>query len=93
MNSIYTTESGETSGEFTVPFKISFDCETPDGTEVMAEATLVNARSRLDGDNLVCDAEIALCMSVLQRKEAQIVGKIDFSRAKSVMRKMCIPFV
>ncbi len=82
MNSIYTTESGETSGEFTVPFKISFDCETPDGTEVMAEATLVNARSRLDGDNLVCDAEIALCMRVLQRKEAQIVGKIDFSAPK-----------
>ena len=82
MNAIYMTESGESSGEFTIPFKLSFDCETPSGTEVMVEVVLVNARGRSDGDNLVCDGEIALCMRVLRRGEAQVVGKIDFSAPK-----------
>ena len=40
------------------------------------------ARTRLDGDNLVCDADIFLCVRASLRGEREIVSAIDFTAAK-----------
>lgn len=82
LNSIYTTADGESAGDCTFPFKITLDAETPDGTTATAFARLAAARARLDGDNLVCDADIFLCVRASLRGEREIVSAIDFTAAK-----------
>lgn len=82
LNMIYTTADGESAGDCTMPFKIALDAETPDGTTPTAFARLLCVRARLDGESLVCDADVFLCVRASICGERKIVSTIDFTAAK-----------
>lgn len=83
LNTIYTNAEGETASvEYGVPFKVTIDCETPDGAEANVTATLVSARTRPDGENLVCDMDIAVSARAVLRGETVAVDNIDFTSPK-----------
>ena len=91
LNTIYASEGGETaSAEYTVPFKVFIDCETPDGAEAAVTASLVSVRTRPDGENLVCDMDIAVSARAVAHGEATVVDSMDFTAAK-VFKKPAYP--
>ena len=49
LNVICHTPDGITSGEGTMPVRLTLDAETPAGTEVMTTARLADLRARIDG--------------------------------------------
>ena len=83
LNTIYTAAEGETAAvEYSIPFKVTMDCETPTGAEANVSVSLVSARTRSDGDNLVCDMDIAVSARVVACGEAVTVESIDFTAPK-----------
>lgn len=86
LNVICHTPDGITSGEGTMPVRLTLDAETPAGTEVMTTARLADLRARIDGENLICDADVALTAEGTVRGECTVVGAIDFTAAKPVAK-------
>ena len=86
LNVICHTPDGITSGEGTMPVRLTLDAETPAGTEVMTTARLADLRARIDGENLICDADVALTAEGTVRGECTVVGTIDFTAAKPVAK-------
>ena len=83
LNTIYTAAEGETAAvEYSIPFKVTMDCETPTGAEANVSVSLVSARTRSDGDNLVCDMDIAVSARAVACGEAVTVESIDFTAPK-----------
>ena len=81
---IYKTAEGTfASAEHALPFKIVLDCETPSGVDTSANAELVSVRTRSDGENIICDMEIALCLRAIERRECETVKSIDTAGAKA----------
>lgn len=80
LNTIYVDAAGEFSAAaYTVPFKVTMDCETPEGAAADVSAFLISARTRPDGDDLVCDMDIAVSVRAVENGEMPIVESIDFS--------------
>ncbi|MBQ5389419.1 MAG: DUF3794 domain-containing protein [Clostridia bacterium] len=91
LNTIFTTEDGElASAEYTVPFKVTMDCETPEGASASVTAALISARARTDGDDLVCDMDIAVSARAVAEGECAAVGSIDFT-SPNVYTKSAYP--
>lgn len=88
LNVICHTADGITAGEGTIPIRLTLDAETPAGMTVTAAARLADLRARIDGENLVCDADVALTVCGTVRGERSIVGAIDFTAAKPVEKSI-----
>lgn len=83
LNTIYTAEDGEiASADYSVPFKITLDCDTPDGAVANACVSLLSARTRADGENLVCDMDVAVCVRAAASGETDAVEQIDLTAQK-----------
>ena len=86
LNVICHTPDGIAAGEGTIPVRLTLDAETPAGIEVTASARLADLRARIDGDNLICDADVALTAQGAVRGEVNAVSAIDFTAAKPVAK-------
>ncbi|MBQ4150981.1 MAG: LysM peptidoglycan-binding domain-containing protein [Clostridia bacterium] len=75
-------EGGIYSSEYTVPFKIVLDGDIPDGADILSNASLLSARSRLEGENILFDMDIALSMRVMEKTLEKTVSKADFTDVK-----------
>ena len=84
LNVICHTPDGIAAGEGTVPVRIVLDAETPADMEVTAAARLCDMRARIDGENLVCDADVALTAQGVLHGTCDAVCQIDFTAAKPV---------
>ena len=82
LNAICHTPDGIASGEGTVPVRLTLDAETPPDTAATATARLADLRVRIDGENLVCDADIALTVQETVRGSCTVAASIDFTAAK-----------
>lgn len=90
-NTIYVSENQETaSAEYSIPFKISLDCGEANAAKANVSAALAAVRARPDGDNLVCDMDIALCAHVTVCEEIPAVESMDFT-AKATYKKSTYP--
>lgn len=86
LNVICHTPDGIAAGEGTIPVRLTLDAETPAGIAVTASARLADLRARIDGDNLICDADVALTAQGAVRGEVNAVSAIDFTAAKPVAK-------
>ena len=83
LNTVYAEESGAIgSAEYTLPFTLTLDCESAEPFFANAEVSLLSARVRADGENLVCDMDIAACVRVRAQGEVRAVANVDFTDAK-----------
>lgn len=83
LNTVYVDGEGKmASAEYAVPFAVVLDCETPDNTVSRASVSLLTARVRPDGENLVCDMDLAVSVRAMAKGESAAVSKMDFTEAK-----------
>ena len=87
LNVICHTPDGITSGEGTMPVRLTLDAETPAGTEVMTTARLADLRARIDGENLICDADVALTAEGTVRGECTVVPGLDVAVCRIAVRQ------
>lgn len=83
LNTVYAEESGAVgSAEYMLPFALVLDCEAAEPFFANAEVAFLSARVRADGENLVCDMDISVCVRVRAQGEARAVSGVDFDGAK-----------
>ncbi|MBR5538457.1 MAG: LysM peptidoglycan-binding domain-containing protein [Clostridia bacterium] len=83
LHFIFKTADGTySSAEHSLPFKIVLDCESQSAVESVASAAIAGIRTRADGENIVCDIEMALSIRVIEKSETRIVKKADATGAK-----------
>ncbi|MBE6680035.1 MAG: LysM peptidoglycan-binding domain-containing protein [Ruminococcaceae bacterium] len=75
-------ENGVISNEYTVPFKITLGGDYSDAMVASGSAVLLNTRSRIDGNNIVFDMDIALCVRAAKNESIATVEKYDFKTLK-----------
>ena len=76
MQAIYETENGYGCGNFSLPFELSFDGAAGDDGACGADAEIVSARTRVDGDRLICDMEVAVTVFAERRREENAVVSV-----------------
>ena len=83
MNSVYKTENGGySSAEYTLPFKLAWDIDTKNETENTASVSLVSVRTRTDGENIVCDMDIAASVRGFEEDEKNVLRSVSLDGAK-----------
>ncbi|MBQ7661016.1 MAG: LysM peptidoglycan-binding domain-containing protein [Clostridia bacterium] len=95
MQAIYEGEGGYGCGSFRLPFEISFDAADADGCGCYADAEVVSAHTRIDGDRLICDAEIALTVFAERRADESAVVSIALQKDtpyETAKHPICIVF-
>ncbi|MBQ4556049.1 MAG: hypothetical protein IJA60_00195 [Clostridia bacterium] len=83
LNSIFVTENGAVSADYSVPFSITLNCENVENAEVMCIASLFHAKTRVDGESLICDMDIALSMRAFAVVEENVLSEADYSTVKN----------
>lgn len=89
LSSVLESENEYTSASYSVPFCVSLDCDTVDNAKINASCELVNARVRVEGDNLVCDMDIAFSARVLSQSEEDALITIDCSTKDKHIKTAC----
>lgn len=81
MNSIYSKGEGEFSfGEYSLPINISIPCDIKEGVNSLVSASLLNSRVRSEGNNLVCDLDVAVAIRCFEESEEKVVSDVSFSK-------------
>ncbi len=82
MSFIYNTEGGYSSLEESVPFKMVLEAETAQNVDAIPQVALHSVRTRAEGENLVCDIELAVCVRAYENKGCKAVKSINADKAK-----------
>ena len=80
LNTLYAEESGAVSAaDYDVPFKLTIDAKTAENAMHFVTVSLLSARTRADGESLVCDMELAVSMRAVACGEKRAVAVVDYT--------------
>lgn len=80
LNTLYTDEDGAlSSADYAVPFKLTVDAKTSENTTPAAIVTLLSARTRSDGESLVCDMDLSVSLRAVGCGEKRAVAALDYT--------------
>ena len=83
LNLLYVDgEETVCAADFSFPFHITVDAKAAENANVTAAASLLAARTRVEGENLVCDMDIAVSLRALACGEQRAVATLDYTAAK-----------
>lgn len=80
LNTLYQDAEGVLgSAEYSIPFKVVLDAKTPENAMAAATVSLLAARTRADGESLVCDMDLAVSIRAVASGEKRVVAQLDYA--------------
>lgn len=80
LNTIYTdSEEVIAAADFAVPFRLSVEARTADGIAPTATVSLLSARTRSEGESLVCDMDLAVSLRAVEPGEVRAIATLDYT--------------
>lgn len=80
MQTLYKDAEGTFgTAEYTIPFKVILDAKDAPDAKACATLSLFSVRTRVDGESLVCDMDIALSLRALAVGETRAVAMLDYT--------------
>ena len=87
LNSIGTDGEGEIcSVDYTVPIEIFIPCGEVSDAAILNNVSLIGARARTDGDNILVDMDISVGMRMTKRESKRVISSLDFSSAEQYQK-------
>ncbi len=83
LNTLYQDAEGALgSAEYSIPFKVILDAKTPENAAATATVSLLSARTRADGETLVCDMDLAVSVRAVANREKCVVSQLDYTASR-----------